>query len=540
MIKRYWAEILVFGSVFAVLMVCNLPNMTWINTDSDGPHYILAAKYLMPAHNTSAPLFLLLGRLFLFLPFGTEAWRMGLMSVLATTACTVLIYLVVKRQTNNRWHASIASLIYGSSALVISQSTIIESYALSTMLAVGAYYYSIKQRWTMVIVFIGLMLAVHPLWAVMVGAVLVVTHKQLRRSKYLWVTASFLLFYLYLPFSRALHDIPYMWGNTTMAGFFTANAGTMYMLAGGLSMWDLPKRILDTIAILGVSMGLGFVAWICVKWRKKEPLVWLALIPAVYFVVNLASETYVYMMPTIAFASIMVGVGLSKLHRVWAYAVGGVALALLIFNANYFDIGRTLDPNLSATKFYNEELPKIPDGEIYLGGGWTWAIVYLYNQEEGRDIVPVCTDILPSAEYRDIIRGKGINVPSWDVVYGEMTHMDWTWKTAQVIVETNDNVWLAKETNPSTYEYEIVPAEGNMELIKRWQGYELNPQIAWMPSNPYDFITGSLEVSEWTFILLARHNIRFIAIWAFFGYFVYWIGNRLWGKFRKEQALLRE
>jgi len=39
-IKRNWVEILVFGAILAVLLVCNAPGMTWINTDSDGAHYI--------------------------------------------------------------------------------------------------------------------------------------------------------------------------------------------------------------------------------------------------------------------------------------------------------------------------------------------------------------------------------------------------------------------------------------------------------------------------------------------------------------------
>ncbi|GAG00944.1 unnamed protein product, partial [marine sediment metagenome] len=169
MIKKYWIELLVFGAVFAVLIIDLAPSLTWINTDSDGAHYLLAAKYMMTAHNTSAPLFLLLGRLFLFLPFGSEAWRLGLISVLATTGCTVLIYMVVRHHLIDnpkaRLYAIIASLIYGGSALVISQSTIIESYALSTMLSVGAYYCAIKKKWILVSVIIGLIWAVHTIFA---------------------------------------------------------------------------------------------------------------------------------------------------------------------------------------------------------------------------------------------------------------------------------------------------------------------------------------------------------------------------------------
>ena len=67
-IKQYWAELLVFGTILVVLLIDAAPDYTWINTDCDGIHYTYAAKYMVPAHKTSAPLFLLLGRLFLWLP----------------------------------------------------------------------------------------------------------------------------------------------------------------------------------------------------------------------------------------------------------------------------------------------------------------------------------------------------------------------------------------------------------------------------------------------------------------------------------------
>ena len=101
-IKKYWPEIIVVGIIFANLLNCLAPDLTWMNTDSDGPHYILSAKYMQVAHNTSAPLYLLLGRLFLFIPIGTDAWRMGLISVLATTGGATFVYLIVRRLVADR------------------------------------------------------------------------------------------------------------------------------------------------------------------------------------------------------------------------------------------------------------------------------------------------------------------------------------------------------------------------------------------------------------------------------------------------------
>ena len=123
-LKQYWAELVVFGTIFGVFLLLATPDFTWINTDSDGIHYTYSAKYLYPAHKTSAPLFLLLGNLFLKIPFGTDAWRFALLSVFASTASTIFIYLIIREKlkdnSSKRMYALMGSLIFGSSALVIS------------------------------------------------------------------------------------------------------------------------------------------------------------------------------------------------------------------------------------------------------------------------------------------------------------------------------------------------------------------------------------------------------------------------------------
>lgn len=540
-LRRYWVEILAIGAVFAVLLICNLPAMTWINTDSDGAHYILSAKYMGVAHNTSAPLYLLIGRLFLYLPLGTEAWRMGLISVISTTIACVLIYKIVRYYLpqKTKWYAIISILIYGGSALVITQSTIIETYALSTMLSLGAYYFCLKQNWLKASILLGLTLAVHPLFFVMTWIVLIIAYKPLRNKKYIVSTIAFILFYLYIPITKMFSEVPTMWGNTSVYGFFRNNFGTMWMLAGGLSLYDIPKRIIDTILILGISMGIGLfvMVWYFIKAKTlRSSLLWLFIIPVFYFMINLSAETYVYMMPAIAFGSIVVGLGLSIVGRKMLYATGIVAIILLATNCWYLDIGRTLDPNMSAQSYYDNELPKMNDGDIYLGGGWTWAIVFLYNRETGHNILPICTDVLPSQEYLDMLESEGINLTRTN----SESYIDKQWEVAESIALQNDNVWLSKEINPESLEYEIVPAVTNMNLIERWLGYNKSPEIAWQPSNPYKYITGALEVEEWKFILKSNHNARFAIIWAIYGLGFYWLMEKLFGKKKHDTSKAKE
>ncbi len=527
--KKWWPEILVIGVIFGVLLVDVLPSYTWVNTDSDGIHYVYSAQYLYPSHKTSAPLFLLLGRAFLFLPFGTEAWRVGLISVLASTVTSIFAYLAIRHYAG-RVYALVGTLIFGGSALVISQSTIVETYALVTMLCVGAYYFSLKKRWWLCSIMLGLGLAVHTL-ALVVVILIMIANVDFRCWEYGGVIIAFLLFYLYIPITTAINHPPDMWGNTTMGSFLKDNWSTTVMLFGGLSLWDFPKRVLDTVGILGVSFGLAIVPITVLLKKWKSLLFWLFITPIALFATNLAYQTYVYVMPSIAFGAIMAGVGLSRMKPQWAYAVGAVAVGLLIFNANYFDIGRTIDPSLSATKFYREELDKIPDGQILMPQyGWEWASIYPYNKRENRHIVAVDVDTLVSPIYQEQLKAQGI-------LFEDNLDKDTSTRQAFIaasIVRLNQNVWTTVTTDAESYGSRVAMARDNMESINK---LPTEPPAQWhyKPSNPYDFITGAIEINEWKFITWSNKNMLLVVALAIYGYGAYYFAMGMFRK-RKVQA----
>jgi hypothetical protein len=530
--KKYWFEIVIFAIIGFILVLDTPDGITWMNTDSDGAHYILAAKYLTTAHHMSAPLYLLLGHLFLYLPFGTEAWRMGLLSVVGTMGCAVFIYLIVRHllaeKSGAKWYAVISVLVFGGSALVISQSTIIETYTLSMMCGVGGYYFALKKRWAWASVIVGCGLAVHPFLAFIAWAVLFIAFKEMRHWKRFGVTILFFLFYLYIPIVAQVNPNNDMWGNETASGLFGGTLGMVLMHTGGIAIWDLPKRIIDDLFILVVSFGLGIVplVWYFIKQRTwKSALLWLVLIPFVYVITDLAQQVVVYLIVGVAFGSIAVGLGLSKLNIRWAWAVGLVAIGLLGFNANYFDIGRTLDPEMSAVKFYND-LDRIPDGEYFMGGGWTWSMVYLYNREEGRDIIPVSIDALPDKTYGSVLDRMGIKYDKMLLpLDSNYSYISIQGKIAKSIAEMNEGVWIAKETKPEVYQYVIEPAKGNEAYIGRWIGQEIEAgNWKWKPSNPWSYVSGALEVKEWHHILWANRNAqmqRILPLLFIGGMFVY-------------------
>jgi hypothetical protein len=281
---------------------------------------------------------------------------------------------------------------------------------------------------------------------------------------------------------------------------------------------------------LGVSLGLALIPIVYFSWKRKwykEPLVWLFILPVIYYAVDLAPQTYVYMMPAIGFGAVIAGIGLSrmkpfgKLQIDWKWAVLGCAVALLAFNADYFDIGRTLDPELSASEYYYKELDKVPDGQILLAQqGWEWAAVAMYNKENNRTIRPACSGIVfvEQLQYWNIKYEDSPNLPNIAERFDYIT---------QSIVRLNDNVWITKPTTPRTYGAEIVPAKGNEDSLTWGVRHFPSTEWHWKPSNPYDIITGAIEVEEWKDILVSNYSCLMFGMLGTVGFVPAWIGYKV-------------
>lgn len=516
--KKHWLELLVFGALLAGYILCTATNFTWINTDCDGAHYTYAAKWFYPAHLSSAPLYLIIGHFFTYLPIGTDYYGLAMLSVLSSIGACLFVYLITKHYTRSKILSLIATIIYGGSALAISQGTIVETYALITMFMLAAYYFALKEKWWTVTVMLGLGLAIHHL-AIITAIVIFFSFKPYRKIKYVLVCALFAIFYLYVPLTNRE---PYLWqsqGNF-WHNFINALSNTGGMLIGQISIWDLPKRIIEAALITVVCLGVGIVPAIVAlkkyKWNAHH-LFWLAVIPIIYYITDLAPQTYVYALPGIAFASCLVGIGLAKIDKKWATAIVGLsAIGLSLFNFNYFDIGRTLDPNMEAVKYYNE-LDIVPDGEILVAQqGWEWTMIFVYNKYEDRNIIPVCGLNLTDSTYRKLLSETyGINTQIADV---SGTIIEKQIAQAKYIIANNDNVWITVGTDAATYGTSIIMADSNSEIVETpWKPTLATPTWKFMPYNPYDIITGAVEVEGWSNVLQSSYSFMTFAMLATIG-----------------------
>jgi hypothetical protein len=551
LVKKYWLEILVFGVVFAILVIDLNPDFTFMNKAADSIGYIYSARFLYPAYHTSAPLYLLLGHVFLMIPIGTDAWRYALLSVFATMGTCVFVYLILRNLLKNKYWAILGVFLYGTSALVLSQSIIVETYPLVCLFATGAYYFAMKKKWYWVAVCLGAGCAIH-LLGFIIAAVFFFGYKEYRKNwRALLLTVAFGLFYLYIP----LRDkaAPQMWlpkNTNAVWAVISDTYSVIKMLVGTISIWDIPKRIMDAIGLLGVSVGVVLVIPIMYYLTRnkawKTPIFWLIVLPVALFISELDMNTFDYTMVAIPFLIIIGLVGLAMIldkHRLDLsdfpvyYPIGKllvicVVLSAVIFagyNLNYFDIGRTLDKNMSAAKLMEVEYPKLPSNAIFMPTwGWEWEGIYLYNKENHENIIPVSEDMLNSAPYRDSLEAEGIKIQvsnnsNLSVAAKEM---------AQSIIALNDNVWTTVTTDPSTFGAKVVNANHDTSLVPMpdeslIQKNAVDPQWKFIPYNPYSIMDTSIFETKWGYVILSNKNLLLLIEGGVGGWMLYWIPYRL-------------
>jgi hypothetical protein len=454
---------------------------------------------------------------------------MALISVISGTIASLFILLIIKHKTNNKWFSIIGALVYGGSALAISQNTIVEAYPLVTAVCLGVFYFCLKKKWLTASILIGVAGAIHPTSMLVIIPLLIAYRKDLITWRRLSVMAIFVLFYLYVPLTNRP---PYMWGTPNSSsgglGFISDSLDTAIMLTGKLAIYDLPKRLFDEAGLIILNFSIGLIPLIYAlnnKYWYKNVLFWMVVIPAIYYLGDLAPQTYVYLQPSIAFGAIAIGIGLTKVNKKIVYATAISAIVMLGINGWFMDIGRTLDPNLSATEYYTVELDKVPDGQILMPYyGWEWAAIYRYNKENNRNIIPVCIDTLSSPAYQKMLKEQGIKFAD-NLDKDRLLRQNYL---AMSVVNLNDNVWTTETTDDKTYGCKVVPAKGNNALVEKISLIIPAGQWHYIPDSPYGIITGSVEIQSWRFITMSNHNVLYISLTIMVLYLLYSMSERLY------------
>ena len=369
---------------------------TWIFASGDSGDWLAAANMWLVVQPYGSPLYILLARAISFLPFSLPAAMTILLSVIPSVITVVFVYLITVKISGKKILGITASVVLLGSAVFLSQSTILEEYALAVMFVTLAYWFYLKDKKVLTALMLGLGTAVHIVPLAIAGLWMLLHLKQLKS----WIKPiivyiiSGILPYLFILWLLAGNGFPFFGGyglSLSSLSSYLSGSGVF----GTLSIFKFPDRIVDFTAIMLMSFGLAIVP--AVAFFKKRPWeMWQKLIFIViffslwYYLTCLDPTAWTFISYASPFIAITAALGIAKLNKfglTQLVIVGAIALMLV----NSFALNATLlNKNEPLAVNYYKQVMQLPDDSVLLlnrGGAESMAIIYAISN--GKDIIPI-------------------------------------------------------------------------------------------------------------------------------------------------------
>jgi hypothetical protein len=336
-------------------------------------------------HPTGYPVYLLLGKLFSFLPVGNIAYRINFMSAVFAALALALLYLDTKILTGSQLAALPGAIMMGVFDVYWWQAVIAELYAPATAWIAGIllllFLWQLKQnpRFLFVAGMLGgLSLGVHNTVALSAPAVLIylaVTSRQ-RKSWLMAITGAVLGVliavgaFIFIDSLKApssyYNSVAYpslsVWGMD--AGDFDSPGERLFFLYAARQfrpfmfsqpISTLPQRAFEYVGflqrmftVLGIALtAIGLITLLLKKWREGT-LIAAALLTMLGFLLNYhVGDIVVFYLPTLVYIHIAAGYGIAfimngadwiieRIHQPparWEKAAGYIAASLLLLVA---------------------------------------------------------------------------------------------------------------------------------------------------------------------------------------------------------------
>jgi len=344
---------------FFVYLDTLAPSITWRHDGADGGDLIAAAYTLGIPHPTGYPLYVLLAKLFTFLPWGDIAYRVNLMSAFFAAATVPLVYLASSilltptvapdkgpvLSTAEGWSDRIAApvasvtaaLAFAFSPVFWSQAVIAEVYTLNAFFVALMIYLLLHcgrtrtfsngpRLFYSLAFFYGLSLGNHlsMLLLLPAGLFLAIRGECRRFLKPKTLVAAFAFFllglsvYLYLPLRAAQHP-PINWGDPhTGSGFSWLVTARLYRhfvfalpwkyILARVSAWS--ALLVQQFGWWGLFLGLiGLWFW----WNKDRTFCGFSVVfvvsSSIYAIGYNTTDSYVYLIPSFLIMALWLGKG---------------------------------------------------------------------------------------------------------------------------------------------------------------------------------------------------------------------------------------
>jgi hypothetical protein len=314
------------------------PGLSWANNGADGGDLITAAAINGVPHPTGYPLYMLLAKLFQWLPIGNLAYRTNLLSTFCTILAAFFVYQTIFYFKNGKKHGSIsaiiAALVFGLSPLVWSQAVITEVYGLQSLLTIGILYQTIRmgnKPYEDILrgLLFGLALGNH-ITGIFLLPLLLLDKEEFHISLKSNLSTRFFgllvgaAVYLILPL-RAMNQPSINWFNpVTFTSFYKLVTGQIYQSYFSAS-YALDRArswagfLIENFSIPGVAIGIYAILNSENNKRFNCLVAWIFLIYGFFALFYASYDSYVYLIQTILAFSLWIGL---SIDRIISYVMG--------------------------------------------------------------------------------------------------------------------------------------------------------------------------------------------------------------------------
>jgi len=427
---------------FVVYLHTLAPTVMWY----DMGEFTTASHVLGIAHNTGYPLYILLGKLFTFLPVGDIAYRVNLMSAVFASLTVAVIFLIIQELTRNRVAALIGALTVAFSSTFWANANWAESYPLNAFSMALITWLLLRWRTTggvwhlyLAVLAFGLSIGNHRLIVLLTPGILLFLWAA-RRDLNIghWVRFAFLFLlglsvYLYLPI-RGSQEPALSWAQP-------ANLDTYWsmFLTGGSRGEYWSFTFLDRLDILAVfplhevtAFGLILAAIGLVSALRRDrlfaaySLLLCALIGFVVLTYRI-HNVFNYFIPAYLMIGIWIGYGVEAILSFvtrrggigalrfsmvrpglrWSLAAVVLAsLPLILFARSLPVVDRSED--YSAYDFARTTLERVKPNSTIVTDSWTASPLWYVQLVEGyrRDVFVSPVFAVPGEDVNAFIAGE--------------------------------------------------------------------------------------------------------------------------------------
>ena len=437
-------------SVFALslaLYLTALPSkLSWINNGSDSGDFLAALLTGGIPHPTGYPAYLLLGSLFMRLPFGSPVWRAALLSACAAAAASALLCAWLQKQLSQLLRlplaataAAVTALSLSAAPLIFSQAVIVEVYGLQSLFFMLAFYWLdalSAQREpgdntaaaALLALCFGFGLGNHVTGVLLAPPLLYFLALEARRRRWkrlalqVAAAAAGLCVYFVLPL-RALQNPPINWGDPrTLSGFLWLVSADPYQ---GLLFTTPAAQVLERIAalanyllkqfgVVGIFLGvIGLVQRPTIRLPFFLSMLWIALVYSGFSIGYSTSDSTAYLIPFFIIWAAWIGLGIGTLAEIrWRSLPVGLAILTLFALTTALQIPATVRENNPARNPQAEDsaariLNEIPNDAFFFTTADldTFPLWYFhFGLGQRPDIRLIVKPLTQFAWYRDTIK----------------------------------------------------------------------------------------------------------------------------------------